>query len=914
MRETLILDYLARQAGGATTADIAAALGLHRSNVSAILNRLCTNGRVQKQPSRPVLYQLAGTAPTIPPAPVPPPPEGQADVFSGLVGTQRSLKACVQKAKAAILYPPNGLNTLLVGETGVGKTMFAGLMHRFAIQNDRLPENAPFVSFNCADYAANPQLLMAHLFGSVKGAFTGADADRPGLVSMAANGILFLDEIHRLSPEGQEMLFYLMDHRMYKPLGAVDFITGQQVMIICATTENPEATLLPTLLRRIPMTMQIPALSQRTLEERYELIIQFFGDESVKIQREIALTKSAMQHLLLYDCPGNIGQLKNDIRLGCANGFVAGMNSGAHRLLIDLSEFSDNVRQGILYYRARQQELEGLLGESVRFVFSGGQVTREFEGESPDTATDLCRSVEKRVEHYQQRGLSDAEIGELIGPEMDVLYSRYLGRVATFSEAEFQALVDRRILLYAEDFMDSTGRALDYRYSTAVFRGLALYTAQMLLRAQDGRHVRNYRLLEAKNQHPQEYDLCTQFAALLEQIYHVRISLDEVAYLTHFICPPSLSVGLRPVVFILMHGESSAQSMANVVKRLIGASNIYAYDMSLALPAKEAYLQVKQVLDGVDLSQGVLMLVDMGSLKVFGEMLSGEWGVPVRVLDMVSTALALECSRLTLSCGHVDEVYCQVKESLAQLGGTVSEVANDGTESFAAPDARAVILTLCMTGEGSALKLKKLVEDKLSLTEESPIQVMACAIYSREEISERINRISKTNEIICVVGTQDPGMYSIPFIPIAELVFDKDYSRLRNYATLHSTRTQGTLPSRYTKELYEELFACLEEEIPGIPIQPLKQRMPALMENFFTLGYTKDWEQHVGLIFHLACLLDKVVNGQPTRDYDDIAGFVAQYGQPFGALRGFITPLEGDYGVALRQDDLIYLLKIILRL
>lgn len=71
-------------------------------------------------------------------------------------------------------------------------------------------ENAPFKVLNCAQYHNNPELLSGILFGYVKGAFTGADEDRNGLLQDADGGVLFLDEVHRLPPEGQEKLFVYM--------------------------------------------------------------------------------------------------------------------------------------------------------------------------------------------------------------------------------------------------------------------------------------------------------------------------------------------------------------------------------------------------------------------------------------------------------------------------------------------------------------------------------------------------------------------------------------------------------------------------------------------------------------------------------------------------------------------------------
>jgi len=78
-------------------------------------------------------------------------------------------------------------------------------MYQYSKYIKKLSEDAPFVVFNCADYCNNPQLLLSHIFGHIKGSFTGAEKEKEGIVEKADGGILFLDEIHRLPPEGQEM-------------------------------------------------------------------------------------------------------------------------------------------------------------------------------------------------------------------------------------------------------------------------------------------------------------------------------------------------------------------------------------------------------------------------------------------------------------------------------------------------------------------------------------------------------------------------------------------------------------------------------------------------------------------------------------------------------------------------------------
>ncbi len=101
-------------------------------------------------------------------------------------------------------------------------------------------------------------------------------------LEIANGGILFLDEIHRLPAEGQEMLFTFIDKGTFKRLGDATKERESKVLIICATTENPTSTLLDTFNRRIPMKIEIPSLRDRTMIERMELV-KIFSRKNQKV-------------------------------------------------------------------------------------------------------------------------------------------------------------------------------------------------------------------------------------------------------------------------------------------------------------------------------------------------------------------------------------------------------------------------------------------------------------------------------------------------------------------------------------------------------------------------------------------------------------------------------------------------------
>jgi len=177
-----------KQMAGFSATQLSEHLGIRRNTVSHELNRLVKEGLVVKQSGRPVRFLDTETYQRIHKQnSIPDEYENckemshksadkNRDMFYNLLPGCTSIITQVEQAKAAIMYPPNGLSTLIIGKTGVGKSYFAHAMYRYAVNMGVIAPCAPFISFNCADYAENPQLLTSQLFGHVRGSFTGAEA------------------------------------------------------------------------------------------------------------------------------------------------------------------------------------------------------------------------------------------------------------------------------------------------------------------------------------------------------------------------------------------------------------------------------------------------------------------------------------------------------------------------------------------------------------------------------------------------------------------------------------------------------------------------------------------------------------------------------------------------------------------
>ncbi|MBA1392687.1 AAA family ATPase, partial [Lactobacillus sp. XV13L] len=210
------------------TLKIARELNLSRSVVSHYLNQLVKENKVQKIQDRPVKWRKITAS------------SEKHAAFADFIGGQGSLKKIVEQVSAAAIYPPAGLNVLLTGKSGTGKSFLAKKIFAYAKEVSAIGPAAPYIVLNCASYANNPELISSMLFGHVKGAYTGADADKDGLLKKANGGYLFLDEVHRLSSENQEKLFSFIDSGLFYKMGDNVQPDKSNVRLVMATTEVPE--------------------------------------------------------------------------------------------------------------------------------------------------------------------------------------------------------------------------------------------------------------------------------------------------------------------------------------------------------------------------------------------------------------------------------------------------------------------------------------------------------------------------------------------------------------------------------------------------------------------------------------------------------------------------------------------------
>ncbi|SUY45624.1 sigma-54 factor, interaction domain-containing protein [Clostridium putrefaciens] len=896
---------------GFSTDELSNELDIIRNNVSLELNNLVRQGKVVKLIGRPVLYlpkeilerllniSISKSLMTI---------NSHSELiehkinmkkkedkspFDFIIGSKGSLKTQIEQAKAAVLYPPNGLHTLILGPTGVGKTLFANKMYSYAKFAGKLKEDSPFIVFNCADYYNNPQLLISQIFGHVKGSFTGAETEREGLVEKADGGILFLDEVHRLPPEGQEMMFYFMDTSTFNKLGESERNRKANVLILCATTEDPNSSLLKTFIRRIPIIINIPNLDERPIREKVDIIKHLLRREANRVNKSIKITSDVIKALIGSISFGNIGQLKSNIQLICATGFLNSIKDKNY-INIEFKGVPSQIKSGYLVIGNKRNELEEILeyiDESITIVPEGSE--EQIEQDNYDPPFNLYKIIEDKASILRDEGVDDEYIQKFITTDINLHLKSFYDNVKADSNTreKFSKIVDEDIIKLSEEIRDMVEKTLNRRYNERFIYAMSLHISSFLKRVQEGIDLKyevNMNVVIKDN--PKEYEVAIKIGNIIRKNYNIVAPDIELIYLTLLLTSMQDTTGVGKVgIVVAAHGSSTASSMVAVAVKLLGEYNITAVDMPLEVGPRETFQKILEAVKCIDMGKGVLLLVDMGSLYYFEKEIIENTGIEIKTLDMVSTALVLEALRkANLFDMDLDSIY----ESLKRFKGygKYEEVKNI--------EVNKAIVTICSTGQGAAIKLKELIQSIVKNITEEPIEIIPVSI---KNLKEQLKNIQDKYEVLATVGVKNPKIDS-PFISLEKLISGEGERELEGIIKYKNIKIIKKDNEVITKELcLDSLNEFLTYINPKKVIGILMTFSRCLQKEFNTQFSNS---MTIRLVIHTGCALERMIINDGLH-YGGNKGEINK--QNVNKIKKVSKIFKDSINVELSEDEIYYI-------
>ncbi|WEV43401.1 sigma 54-interacting transcriptional regulator [Lactobacillus sp. ESL0684] len=870
-------DYDLEQAP--TTSLIAKKVGQDRSVISKRLNELYRSNELIKINTRPVIYlrlvSMTNTNHTYSSI-AEFRNEHQNLIWEQIIGWNGSLKEVIEQLKAALIYPPAGLPAIIFGESGTGKTFLVKKLFDYGKDQEILKNESKLVVINCAQYADNPELLSSVLFGYVKDAFTGANEDKPGALQSANDGILFLDEVHRLSVEGQEKLFKYLDTGTFSPIGDDSKEIQSKTRLFFATTEKEER-FLKTFLRRIPIKIKLPPLQQRGAYEQRMLTYALIIEQAKRINCEIAISKQCLSLIYHGHFQENVGQLKN-----CLQNIVAKKYSkalGNDKLEIKLGDLPKDLLKQV------QVQHYSIAQGKEKLVFHPNDTLKTLINSDNNEFTSKIKFAWQNLLNLEGKQVKDKKRYYQVvqNATHNILYATYnLERPLISDYAEVIVNIFEVAQIDSVSFKNSSV------YDIAVY----LYCLMRDEFETDFSEFDNFTGLEQL--FATELQLIDQIAKLLEMRFEINLTASDKLWLAILTANDNLAISPKTPAIIVAHGYATASSIADTCNHFLQSSVFTAIDLKPDISRSEMIDNLKKLVKRISPQSGLIILMDMGSLDSIIDPLKAQCECDLLVINNFSMGLALEIGNQLV-----------LQKDLRTIQGKISQTTVQSRLCVAQTKIVPTIITTCMSGLGSAQRIKKILDQSFY----DLIEVQIEALEFKELINYQELDLFTNRNVIAIVGIDNPDVPEIPYFGLEEIITGEKIQPLKNILQPFSNDKNLDL---WEKRLVENF--SLDRILDSLTIISPDKVMTMISK--YLKGVQTDLNERISnrvqisLYVHIANMIERIIRGNEIEKYDGDNSKIER-DHYFSVLKKYNSVLENAFSININDPETAYIRDII---
>lgn len=853
-----ILNFIEKQQylfsnDGLTTKYIADSLGIKRPNVSAILNDLVEHGYLVKTNSRPVFYRIPEKVKA----------ENKEYDFSELIGYDASMRKAIQLAKAAILYPSKSLNTVVVAEPGSGSSRFVDAMFSFALKSNVFCKDAPFVKIVCKNYEKSIASLNDILFGSNQ---------HDDCLIRAKNGMLLIENFDILAANQQSRLLDMIN----------DKFDESQDMPVIVFTCSPRYNL--DLFQKIPIVIDLPSLKKRSQEEKLSFISLFFNLESVSSKRTIVVETDAVIALLISDFQYDVKELNYEIKAACANAYVRVVEDNHGEMYVNINDFNIDLNRVLLKRRQYDNEFIDMLRKKDTYIFNGTLIETDYS--QSKLFNQVYDNIKKQYHNLTYNGLDRHGIENIINTYIKTLYRKYSYINAVSHQTQHNQLtkiVDKKIIQIVSDWLETCSHTLKRSFKESTFYGLCLHLNALISDSRKSSKMTNIHIQKIIEDFPSEYAETVQFVTKLESKFHISIDLQETIVIMMFIVEESIiEKENHPVLLYVLHGQNVASSLAQVTNDLARKNNVYGYDLDLLVDPKQAYQDIKKILININQGSGIIVIYDMGSIKNMMELLQDELNIDIRLVHIPITLIGIDIARKAGLETDIDNIYHEV---ITGINNTLTVTSQNK-----------VIITLCHTGEGGAVELKRYIEKYSKLG----FVIIPMNISNRHLIVREALNLRKTYQIHAFIGTFDPKLLGVPFIPIND-IFSVDPTELDKVLLFEPVSSQNSQ--------YDAVYEYLETEFKYTSITKLKMTLPKVIDDLNSIYNLSD-DGKMGVFMHIASLIERKLQGEKHQKLKEKDKIIQVFQDDYKEIRRILKILEKTFCCIFSDSEIAIIIMM----
>jgi transcriptional regulatory protein LevR len=687
-----------------------------------------------------------------------------------------------------------------------------------------------------------------------------------------------------------------MDTSTYNKLGETDRKRKSNVLIVGATTEDPSSSLLKTFVRRIPIIITIPSLEERSTKDKLDIIKFLLSNESHRVNKPIRIEAEAVKALIGSASYGNIGQIKSNVQLVCAKGFLNSIDS-KDLIEIDFKSLPPDIKNGLFQLSGRRKEIE----ELSRYIDSYLVITPEggyrvlIDEDPYEPPFNLYKIIEDKAAVLKDEGIDEEYIKKFIATDINVhirsFYDKFKNNIK--DREKILKIVNEDILQFTEEIKRMVEVKLDKKFNERFLYALSLHLSAFLKRVEGNRPLKYTNIESTIKDNPKEYSISLEIKNLIEERYNIVVPDMEVIYLTLLLSSIQEDPNNGHVaVMVAAHGSSTASSMVNVAKKLLGAGIVEAIDMPLEISPTKILDEMIERVKEIDMGKGVLLLVDMGSLANFDGIITEKTNIKVKTIDMVSTPLVLEAVRkANIFDMDLDSIYHSLKD-FRGYSRYVDEYNNNKEKA---------IITICTSGEGTAEKLKDLVKDIVYNMTDETIEIIPIGI---KELNNKVPIIKKSYDIIASVGIANPNIDK-PFISLESLISGSGEKDIVSIIQKNNIKIVKKDRDIVVKDLCEDSLKQFLTYLNPYKVTSVLIKFTSVLEK----GMDKEFDNamRIKLIIHTGCALERALIKESLIYKDDRSKLNKSTIKIIDKANAMI---KDTLNIMLNQDEICYIAEM----
>ncbi len=788
--------------------------------------------------------------------------------FQKAVGHYLSLSSCIEQCKAAIHYPPNGLPVLLYGANGTGKSFLSRLMFEYGRNEGVIGKDKQYLAIDCTEYTQDVEKFSRNLLG---------EGDEKGWFSQADGGILFFDEIDRLSPVGQELIFSYLILGQGRTHGEGKS-PGPGARLVFATSRPPDEAMFKALSRRIPIVIPVPSLNERTIEEKEEMLVSFLKKEGRRMGVDVGISQNAFQHILNYPFENNIDQLKSCITSSCAGAYMEKVQDG---IVIRTYHLPDYMLSGLKLETDKQEE---------RIVHMGSYRKED--------------SFELTIQYFQMilDEYRDYQIGLMNFEEL-------LSRCYRHANDYYDYLIYRRKLTNIkittyEQLINQIFEKTSEMYGINLSKKYSYLLARCLYIQLRGDHILskwqsdNSEAIEGLSKNlrqnlDKEMVVAGRIISIIKQSMDVEVdTLNQLLLLLNIHSQNQQIRFASTAGIILSHGYSTATSIADAANQIIGKKVFDAIDMPLNMQSQDIARILERHLECYVTCKNIVLLVDMGSLEQIHQEMKHLANKNIGIINNISTALAVDIGLGILGNMAVEEILCRASENNICTYRIINNVQKEDAILF--------------SGENGMDIAEKIKEMLLKISEAAiPVQFIVCD-YRNLAKNGSADEVFNQYQVKCIIGLFNPEIQGVPFIPLEDII------------SIGATRQLNSIFSEYLDEKQLEVLNqnliknfTLSNVVgsitilnPGKLLDEVDKSVRHLQE---LTGQKIEDRIKIGLYVHLCCLVERLVTKTAIENYEGLEYFEEHHQDFIRDVRAGFMGISGHYKVELPVSEIAYI-------